>query len=110
MESRLPELTHLQFLVLGLLQRGPVAGKQIRSGLSRFGIRKSGPAFYQLMARIEEAGWIAGEYKQRDVGGQKVRERHYKILGEGRAAWRASQAFYQATIEEFSPNLAKTYA
>ena len=56
-----PKLTHLQFLVIGVLLRGDCSGRVVRSELEAFGIRKSGPAFYQLMARLEDAGWDNGD-------------------------------------------------
>ena len=48
----LPVLTHLQFLVLGVLRNDPQPGRTLRKALSGYGIRRTGPAFYQLMARI----------------------------------------------------------
>lgn len=95
---QLPKLTHLQFLVLLLLRDGPVSGRRLRDGLSRFGIRKSGPAFYQMMARLEDGGLLEGWYEQRIVEGQIIRERHYRILGPGREAWQASVSFYRAAL------------
>ena len=51
----LPSLTHLQFLVLGVLRTDEQSGRVIRQALHAYGIRRSGPAFYQLMARLEKA-------------------------------------------------------
>ena len=51
----IPRLTHLQFLVIGILLDEAATGKQLRAMLKTHGAKKSGPAFYQLMARMEEA-------------------------------------------------------
>ena len=92
--KNLPTLTHLQFLVIGLLLETPSAGRDLRARLQEHGARKSGPAFYQLMARLEDGRLVEGSYEQRSVDGQKVRERHYRATGAGKTAWRASQDFY----------------
>lgn len=101
--NQLPTLTHLQFLVLTELRASPSTGRQLRAGLREHGARKSGPAFYQLMARIEDAGLVEGWYEQRLVDGQKVRERHYRISANGHSAWRATRDFYSLMIDRFAP-------
>ena len=47
--SSAPRLSHLQFLVLGTMLQGPRLGREIRGDLHRFGVKRSGPGFYQLM-------------------------------------------------------------
>ena len=47
----LPALTHLQYLVLGVLRTDEQPGRVLRQALATYGVRRSGPAFYQLMAR-----------------------------------------------------------
>jgi len=89
----------LQFLVLGSLGRGECTGREIRQAMSDVGVRKSGPGFYQLMARMEDAGLVRGAYVQREVGGQVVRERQYVVTGEGRKAWTASSRFYLEVMD-----------
>ena len=95
----LPRLSHLQFLVLGILLNEELRGRDLRSRLAEFGVRKSGPAFYQLMARLEDANFLTGRYEQEIVEGQIIRERCYKIRAPGVAAWNECRAF-QATIME----------
>ena len=90
----LPGLTHLQFLVVSQLLGGEMAGRGLRSQLSERGVRKSGPAFYQLMSRMEEAGLVTGWYQQQIVDSQIIRERHYKLRAAGRKAWQRSRDFY----------------
>ncbi len=96
-----PKLSHLQFLVTGLLRGQRLPGREIRERLSEFGIRKSGPAFYQLMSRLEDAGLVEGEYHQEVVESQIIRERHYRLTASGLGAWQACRDFYLGAIRSF---------
>jgi DNA-binding PadR family transcriptional regulator len=93
----LPKLTHLQFLVISELLRGAGRGRDLRARLRAAGVRQSGPGFYQMMATLEDAGFVSGRYEQQIVDGQIIRERHYKVLSSGQAAWKTSRDFYQRT-------------
>ncbi|MGE0862898.1 MAG: hypothetical protein AB7P34_03260 [Vicinamibacterales bacterium] len=90
----LPTLTHLQFLVLGVLRNGDQPGRAVRQVLSAYGVRRSGPAFYQLMARLERERLVEGWYEQITVGDQAVTERRYRITADGTRRWNQAQAFY----------------
>ena len=96
--DRLPGITHLQFLVLGLLHDQPQAGRDIRAELHRHGVRRSAPAFYQMMARLEDAAFVEGWYDQKVVDGQLIKERHYRLRPAGVRAWRATRDFYLARL------------
>ena len=98
---QLPKLSHLQFIVLGQLLGSSASGIEIRRRLDSFGAKKSGPAFYQLMARMEDAGLVEGWYEQQIIYGQIIRERHYKISRTGLQAWQGSRDFYQKSIKAF---------
>jgi DNA-binding PadR family transcriptional regulator len=90
----LPAVTHLQFLVLGLLRPQEQSGRAIREALATYGVRRSAPAFYQLMSRLESAGLVEGHYEQVVVGDQAVTERRYRITAEGQRAWTKAYDFY----------------
>ena len=94
----LPELTHLQFLVVSQLLRSGMAGRSLRRRLRGHGVKKSGPAFYQLMSRMEDAGMVRGWYEQKIVESQIIRERHYMLQAAGRKAWQRSRDFYAEAI------------
>jgi DNA-binding PadR family transcriptional regulator len=94
----LPELTHLQFLVLSILLDGERSGREVRERLKEAGESKSGPAFYQFMARLEDAGFVEGWYDQKVVDGQSIKERRYKITGGGLRAWEEVRDFYLAQV------------
>jgi DNA-binding PadR family transcriptional regulator len=92
--GRLPDITHLQFLVLGLLLGAESSGRQLRQELSRLGVRRTMPAFYQMMARLEDGGLVEGWYDQKIVSGQIIKERRYKLTASGSKAWTATREFY----------------
>ena len=91
---QLPALTHLQFLVLGVLRNDELPGRTLRDVLAGYGIRRTGPAFYQLMARLEKDRLVDGWYEQITVGDQAVTERRYRISSEGKRRWNEARAFY----------------
>jgi DNA-binding PadR family transcriptional regulator len=98
----LPTLTHLQYLVLGVLRTEEQPGRVIRQALAAYGVRRSGPAFYQLMARLEKARWVDGWYERITVGDQAVTERRYRITPEGARLWARAQAFYEEVAQRSS--------
>ena len=66
-------LPHLQFAVLAALGSTKRAGREIREELRALDLKKSGPAFYRLMTRLEEAGFVEGWYEQEVVdGGRRI--------------------------------------
>lgn len=96
--ARVPPITHLQFLVLATLRGAPRLGRHLRRELGRRGVRRSAPAFYQMMARLEDAGLVAGEYDQKIVDGQIIKERRYTLTEPGAAAWKLTRDFYAESL------------
>ena len=95
MKEQLPGLTHLQFAVLEVLGTARnVSGKELRKSLDGLGIKKSGPAFYQMMSRLEESKFVEGWYEQQIIDGQIIKERQYKITGSGITSFNHTRAFY----------------
>ena len=92
--TKLPRLTHLQFLVLGLLRNGEQPGRAVREALAAHGVRRTSPAFYQLMARLERDGLIEGWYEQITVRDQAVTERRYRVRPQGARLWAEARDFY----------------
>jgi DNA-binding PadR family transcriptional regulator len=92
-----PQLTHLQYAVLDVLRTDEMSGKGMRKCLSERGIKKSGPAFYQMMARLEEAKLVEGWYVQEIVEGQIIKERRYRIIANGIRAMQRTEQFYNRT-------------
>jgi DNA-binding PadR family transcriptional regulator len=96
MAHRVPDISNLQYLALGVLTGGEQPGRAIRDTVRDFGVRRSRAAFYQFMARLERDGLVEGWYEQVRAGGQIVTERRYRITASGRRAWAEMQAFHQA--------------
>ena len=96
--TRIPTLTHLQFLVLGLLRAGERSGRAIREAIAAHGVKRSAPAFYQLMARLERDRLVDGWYEQITVGDQAVTERRYRIRPAGAKRWADARDFYTTLI------------
>ncbi len=90
----LPQITHLQFAVLSSIVDGKKSGFEIRDVLNKLNSKKSLPAFYQLMARMEEGKLVKGEYVDSEVNGERVRERHYRITANGARVHQAVAEFY----------------
>lgn len=93
--QRLPSITHLQFLVLGCLVKDEQPGRIIRETIAGFGIRRSGPAFYQMMSRLERSKLVEGWYEQIIAGDQAVTERRYRIRPAGLRVYRETAEFYR---------------
>jgi DNA-binding PadR family transcriptional regulator len=79
----IPQITLLQWLVLEIIGGCERPGRHIREVLSSRGHRKSLPAFYQMMARLEDAGLITAQSARVEVSGHAVTERQYKLTGKG---------------------------
>jgi DNA-binding PadR family transcriptional regulator len=94
--ERLPDLTHLQFLVLGVLHGGKQPGRVVRDALAEFGVRRTAAAFYQLMARLERDRLVDGFYESLVIGDQSVTERRYRITPAGTKSWNEARTFYES--------------
>jgi DNA-binding PadR family transcriptional regulator len=90
----IPNITHLQFLVLASLMDGELSGQELRAELAKHGEAKTLAAFYQLMARLEELKIVKGRYEQVVIGDQRVKERRYEIVAAGRRAVDKAVEFY----------------
>ena len=91
---KLPDITHLQFLVLEALDGGEQAGRDLRELLAAHGVRNSAPAFYQMMARLEQGALVEGWYAPTVVNGQRLKERRYRIVRDGSRALKETRNFY----------------
>jgi hypothetical protein len=93
----IPRWTHQQFAVLNALRDGGVLwGRDLRAALKAERYESSNNAFYALMDRLETAGLVEGWYEDRDVLGQPMRERKYKLTGLGQQAWDEVISYYLA--------------
>jgi DNA-binding PadR family transcriptional regulator len=100
--ENLPELSHLQFAVLDVIGADATSGKDLRKSLGELGINKSGPAFYQMMARLEESKFVEGWYNQEIIEGQIIKERQYRITGNGIRALNRTKQFYHGRTRKMA--------
>jgi DNA-binding PadR family transcriptional regulator len=92
-----PCLTHLQALGLSRIAIGDhPKGKTIRMFMENNGIKQSLPAFYLLMGRLDENGYVVTETHTRRDYGQTLNERSYEITEEGRRQLISASTFYES--------------
>ena len=96
-------LTELQFLVLRALVDKDLPGCEVRKILPN---ERSGPAFYTLMQRCENAGFVegryeGGRYKWEGMGARTFREKWYRLTPDGQQA-------HDAFLEKLGVQPAKT--
>ncbi|MDD5165560.1 MAG: helix-turn-helix transcriptional regulator [Candidatus Pacebacteria bacterium] len=92
---KLPELTHLQFVVVNTLTDEPTLGSILRTSFAHYGSPfDSGPAFYQFMKRLEASNFIKGQYDTHMHGKQIIRQRKYTLTKKGEKAIRDLKLFY----------------
>jgi hypothetical protein len=101
----LPDITHLQFLVLSILMNSERSGRYVRGELAKHGQKKTLASFYQLMARLEETDMVEGWYETKVIDGQTVKERFYRILGHGIRCWELARDFYVLASQKAVGNL-----
>jgi DNA-binding PadR family transcriptional regulator len=102
--KKLPTLTHLQFLILDTIGDAQEHyGLEIRTALKEFGEARNSPSFYQSMRRLEDAGWVHGDYKYRRVQGahnrdEVLRERVYRLTPLGERLHKETLDFYRTRM------------
>jgi DNA-binding PadR family transcriptional regulator len=100
-KSKLPDLTHVQILILNSIGTERVRGRELRQRLAKQGYpTKSHPVFYQLMGRLEDKGYVEGVYQQRAIPGQGLRERVYEVTGAGQRALAKALGFYNDQLRK----------
>ena len=107
---QLPDLSHLQMVVIEALGSRRLSGRELRGAMSKLGIRKSAPAFYQLMARLEEGQYVEGEYEQIMVERTAIKERFYRLTGVGSRAYHDTLKFYADRSSSGLPFVTQTTA
>ena len=96
----IPKLSHLQFAVLEVLLRvrdgkkTTMIGEEVRIALGKVGIDRKGPAFFQLMRRLEAAKLVESDYRIHLKRGDEIKKRHYEITDEGIRALNETRQFY----------------
>ena len=99
---KLPEITALQFVALGLLMVGDKSGRQLRDELSQWDGPGSSAGFSQLMGRMRQASYVRIDRQGRS--GQRFSECRYRVTDLGVMVWQAARGFY-ASFDEPTPDL-----
>ncbi|MEM8549874.1 MAG: PadR family transcriptional regulator [Verrucomicrobiota bacterium] len=90
-----PTLSHLQFAVLDCIGGREMKGRDLRQRMKdEKGISKAGPAFYQLMGRMEEGGLVKSKVEDIELGENRLKQKIYWITGEGAKAVHRSKTYY----------------
>jgi len=89
----IPDLSNLQFFILGHLLNGTRTGRDLRAALAKEKHKKSRAAFYQMMSRMEENKLVNGWYEPKKIDGHIVQERHYEATGTGVTTWERTRDF-----------------
>lgn len=92
------ELTRLQYAILSLIPGNgddSIKGADLRTLLAKaFRIKRSGPSFYQAMARLEEAKLATGDYQHSVIDNHPIKTRVYRITQRGVKACKDTREFY----------------
>ena len=92
-----PQITHLQFLVIdAIASLQQASASEIRKQLSEYGLDQKGPKFYQLMGRLEKAGFIESWSQPFDAAGSEVTRTFYKNRPDGKKQKQLVCEFYAA--------------
>lgn len=85
-------LDDFSFYVLGQLTAGDRSGRELRAGLhaTRYG-NVNAPTFYAYMASMEDDKLVEGWYEPKMIGDAPTKERRFRMLPAGSAAWEAAR-------------------
>ncbi|MEV1167359.1 PadR family transcriptional regulator [Nonomuraea sp. NPDC049784] len=85
----LQRITQPTLDVLEVLLRAHKDGEKIHGWAIMKQTKRSGPTVYSALDRLEDAGWITGEWEELDPDANRPRRRFYQLTGEGAPAARA---------------------
>lgn len=94
----MPAAARVRSLVLASLADSGRTARELRATLAEHGVRQSLPAFFEMMAGLEDDGLVTGRDELRDRGGQTFQERAYEITAAGQDAWRSFGDFLRARL------------
>ncbi|MBT2225690.1 PadR family transcriptional regulator [Nonomuraea sp. NEAU-A123] len=97
----LQRITQPTLDVLEVLLRAHKEGEKIHGWAIMKETKRSGPTVYNALDRLEDAGWITGEWEELTPETNRPRRRFYRLTGDGVPAARA-------LLTERRPAAAKT--
>lgn len=87
-------LTCKQAAALRAILANELPGRKVRERMAKDGIKQSLPAFYILMDRMEDAGYLKGKMECKVVHGQTIRYKVYTITYAGKRALKTTLDFF----------------
>ncbi|MFI9553704.1 PadR family transcriptional regulator [Nonomuraea endophytica] len=85
----LQRITQPTLDVLEVLLRAHRGGEKIHGWAIAKETKRSGPTVYNALDRLEDAGWITGEWEELQSDANRPRRRLYRLTGEGAPAAQA---------------------
>jgi DNA-binding PadR family transcriptional regulator len=101
----LQRITQPTLDVLEALLRAHKEGEQIHGWAIMKETKRSGPTVYNALDRLEDAGWITGEWEELEPDANRPRRRFYQLTGEGAPAARTLLAARRPTALKPKPAL-----
>ena len=90
----LPEMSSLQFLVVGCLFSGRQSSVKLRAAINAAGQKISPTSLCKLMCRMEKLNFVCRHYRKTMLRNCRIRECHYEVTDLGLAIWKKTRAFY----------------
>ncbi|WP_066374168.1 PadR family transcriptional regulator [Herbidospora mongoliensis] len=84
--EELQRITQPTLDVLEVLLEATQQGATVHGWAIMKTIKRSGPTVYKVLDRLEDAGWIVGEWEELGPDQAGPRRRFYRLTGEGALA------------------------
>jgi len=91
---QLPDLSHVPFCVLALLEGHELRRETIRAELRSLSIERDDSSFCVLTHRLEQRGLIVSRQTRKGSSGASGTKKAYRLTPEGHAALENCSAFY----------------
>jgi len=89
-------LSHSHFAVLDVLGTKERSGREIRESLHLHNIKKDGPAFYHLMAQLQDDKLVDGWFEEEIIDEQIIKKRFFLATAKGIHAWMCTRDYHKA--------------
>ena len=98
-----PPVTGPMLDVLALLLHAWEHDEKVHGWLIMKGLHRSGPTVYGVLDRLEDAGWVTGEWEILEAEEQRPRRRFYRLTPTGVEAAREKVTVRRPTLRKLRP-------
>lgn len=91
---KIPNASHIQFVVLASLFQQEASGTRLREIFSAHGHKPTRVSFYQLMGRLEEQELVTGRIECRRPANVTYKDKIYNITSKGIKSYEECIDFY----------------